>query len=188
MTPYLNQLSVRCIDLFIRNASILRPCSDSTRGRLLVDSQQIENIIQTILCPKLTDLGVSYKQLKAFRHLLSIKSPLEVEAPSSLGDDVVDESHYSVIISESLPYSILLHYLFSYAPTDFRSPHQSLDWSVARYSEWLDKHTSEKERLMVVKSSLENYVNTVRQKNATKFATIYPLMVRLLEKSLSNSN
>lgn len=186
LNPYLNQLAVRCIDFFIRHASILRPMSESTRQRLVIDSQQIETIIQVILCPKLTDLGVSYKQLKAFRHLLTLKSPLDVDSASSLGDNVVDESHYSVIISESLPYSVLLHYLFSFAPTDFKSPHQSLDWPLVRYSDWLDKHTNEKDRLIVIKTCLEAYVNSVREKNATKFATIYPLMVRLLGKSLSN--
>lgn len=178
LMPCLNQLAVRCIDLFIRNASLLRPVSDLTRQRLVVDSQQIEILIQQILCPKLTDLNVSYKQLKAFRHLLTLKSPI-------VDLEVVEETHYNVVLSESLPYSVLLHYLFSFASTDFKSPHQSLDWSVSKYSEWLDKHVVEKERLMVVKTCLEAYVNSVRQKNATKFATIYPLMVKLLDKSLS---
>ena len=57
LNPFMNQLAVKCIDLFIRHASILRPLSDSVRARLVKDSQQLETIIQTILCPKLTDLG-----------------------------------------------------------------------------------------------------------------------------------
>jgi len=180
LMPHLNKLALRTIDLFIRHASFLRPMSDNTRRRLLIDVQQIENIIQSILCSKLTDLGVLYKQLKAFRHLLQTKSPLEGDTT------IVDESHYATILSESLPYSVLLHYLFSYASTDFKSPYQSLDWSVARYSEWFDKHTNEKERLKLVKTCLETYVNLVKQKNLTKFATIYPLMIRLLELGLTN--
>jgi hypothetical protein len=180
LMQHLNKLALRTIDLFIRHASFLRPMSDNTRRRLLIDVQQIENIIQSILCSKLTDLGVLYKQLKAFRHLLQTKSPLEGDTT------IVDESHYATILSESLPYSVLLHYLFSYASTDFKSPYQSLDWSVARYSEWFDKHTNEKERLKLVKNCLETYVNLVKQKNLTKFATIYPLMIRLLELGLTN--
>lgn len=186
LNPFMNQLAIRCIDLFIRQASILRPMSDPTRKKLVNDSKQLETIIQTILCPKLTDLGMNYKQLKAFRHLLETSSPLQPENPSRLGTDVVDEAHYTQVLSESLPSSILLHYLFSYAPNDFKSPHQSLDWPVAKYTEWQDTHVSEKERLMVVKTCLEAYVNMVTQKNETQFATIYPLMFGLLEKSLES--
>ena len=188
LNPYLNQLAVRCIELFVRFASILRPLSNSTRQRLINDSQQIEMIIQSILCPKLTDLGVNYKQLKAFRNLLALSSPLNVSTPSSLGPDVDDETFYSSVLNESLSYSVLLHYLFTYASTDFKSPNQSLDWSIGKYSEWLDKHPNEKERLMVVKNCLEAYVNQVRQKNEKKFASIYPLMLRLLEKGLQSIN
>lgn len=130
--------------------------------------------------------GVVFKQLKAFQNLLKTSSPFELTQSSALGQEVVDETHYASVISESLPYSILLHYLFSYAPVEFKTPHQSLDWSIAKYSEWMDKHPNEKERILVVKTSLDAYVNMVRQKNEKQFATIYPLMVRLLEKSLQS--
>jgi hypothetical protein len=187
LTPYLNQMSVHLCELFIRHASILRPMSDSTRNKLVNDSQQIELIIQNLLSTKLTDLGVTYKQLKAFRHLLQTSSPFDLTSgASSLGTEVVDETHYFNVLSESLPYHVLLHYLFSYAPTDFKSPYQSLNWSIAKYSEWMDKHHSEKERLLVIKTCLETYVNIVKQKKEKQFATIYPLMFRLLEKGLQN--
>lgn len=183
----LHTLSVRCVDLFIRHASLLRPMSVSARNRLLADSQQIEQIVVNLLATKLTDLGVYYKQLKAFRSLLRTPSPFELpNGPSSLGEDVVDETHYGNVLDESLPYHVILHYLFSYAPAELKSPHQSLDWPVLKYSEWLDKHPQEKERLMVIKTSLEAYVNLVRQKKEKKFASIYPLMFRLLEKGLQS--
>lgn len=185
LSPLLHQMSVHLIDLFIRHASILRPMSDSCRSRLVADSHQIEVIIQSLLATKLTDLGVAYKHLKAFRHLLQTSSPFDVDSTSSSsGSEVVDETHYANVLDESLPYHVLLHYLFSYAPTDFKSPHQSLNWSVARYSEWLDKHESEKERLLAIRTCLETYVNVVKQKREKQFATIYPLMFRLLEKGL----
>ena len=188
LTPYLIQMGVHCMDLFVRHASILRPMSDTTRSRLVNDSQQVETIVQTLLCAKLTDLGATYKQFKGFRHLLQTSSPFELaeNTQSSLGTEVVDETHYANVLSESLPYHVLLHYLFSYAPTDFKSPHQSLNWPIARYSEWHDKHQNEKERLLAIKTCLEAYVSSVRQKKEKKFATIYPLMFRLLEKGLQN--
>ena len=129
------------------------------------------------LLKMLVSQGTVYKQLKAFRHLLQTSSPLN-------GSEVVDETHYATVLSESLPYSVLLHYLFSYAPADFKSPHQSLDWPIAKYSEWIEAHTGERERLLVVKTCLEAYVNMVTHKNEKQFAAIYPLMFRLLEKSL----
>jgi hypothetical protein len=155
---------------------------------MINDSQHMENIIQTQLFVKLTDLGMSYKQLKAFRHLLETKSPYDASgtANSSLGSDVVDEVYYASVIEQQLPYSSLLHYLFSYAPNEMKSPHQNLDWSPARYSEWLDKHINEKERLLAVKACLDAYVNAVKQRKETKFATLYPLMTRLLEKGLQD--
>lgn len=180
---YLNQLAIRCIDLFIRNASILRPMSDAARQRLLNDSQHIELVVQNFLCNKLTDLGANYKHLKAFRHLLQTSSPFRPSEPSSLGADIVDEAHYSNILSESLPYHVLLHYLFSYAPVDFKSPHQSLDWPILRYSEWLDKHTNEKERLLVIKTCLETYVNTVRQKKRKPLPLFIHLCFVYLKKA-----
>ena len=188
LVVYMNQLASRSIEIFIRNASILRPISDNCRARLINDSHQIESIIQTQLMVKLTDLGVAYKQLKAFRHLLETKSPYDQDSAvsSSLGAEIVDETHYANVLSEQLPFNILLHYLFSYAPNEMKSPHQNLDWTPARYSEWLDKHMSEKERLLAVKACLDAYVNAVKQRKETKFASIYPLMTRLLEKGLQS--
>lgn len=186
----MNQLASRSIELFIRHAAILRPMTDVSRKRLVNDSNQLETIIQSQLSVKLTDLGVMYKQLKAFRHLLETKSPYdpEVTGSSSLGGDVADETHYETVISEQLPYNILLSYLFSYAPNELKSPHQNLDWPPSRYSEWLDKHTGEKERLLVIKSCLESYVNAVKQRRETKFANLYPLLIRLLEKGIQISS
>jgi hypothetical protein len=186
LLPSLNKLAIRCMDLFVRHGSLLRPLGDLTRQRLVNDSNKIESIVQSLLCAKLTDLGVCYKQFKAFRHLLALGTPFEPANPSSLGENLADELHYTEVLNESLPYHVLLHYMFSYAPTDFRSPHQSLNWSVARYSEWMDKHVNEKERLMVIKTCLETYVNLVKQKKEKTFATIYPLMFRLLEKGLQS--
>jgi len=173
--PALTQLAARSAELFVRHASLLRPLADKARQRLVADSLHLEAVIQAQLCPKLSELGLAYKQLKAFRHLL--QTPAFPEA---------DESVYTGLVSESLPYSVLLSYLFSFGPADLKSPHQSLDWSPARYSDWLDKHAGERERVLVVKTSLEAYVNSVRQRGDKEFAGVYPLILRLLEKSLQS--
>lgn len=82
LNQYLIQLSTRCVDLFVRHASLLRPIGDSHRHRLINDSQQLENIVQNALATRLTDLGAHYKHLKAFRALLKIP-PSELIDPAS---------------------------------------------------------------------------------------------------------
>ena len=188
LNEYLNQISIACIEIFIMNASLIRPINDLARSRLKVDSEQLESIIENCLTPKLSDLGNNYKNLKAFRHLLNLQSPYQVNEPSSLGVDIVDESFYTEVLAESLPYHVLLHYLFSYAPEDLKSPYESLgNWTLSKYSDWLEKHTNERERLMVIKSCRESYVQAVKQRKEKTYATIYPLMFRILEKGLQSA-
>lgn len=177
LTQYLNQLSTRCLDLFVRHASLLRPLTDSHRQRLVNDANQLELIIQNAMSTRLTDLGAHYKHLKAFRALLKLPTTELLDAESSALGQLLD--------NESLPHSLALHYLFAYAPGELKSPHHSLDWPVAKYSDWLDKHASERERLMVCKTCLDTYVSVVRQKKEKKFAPVYPIMMRVLEKGLS---
>ena len=53
---------------------------------------------------------------------------------------------------------------------------------MSRYSNWLDHHKNEKERLQLVKGALEAYVASVKAKNLTQFAPVYPVMLNLLER------
>ena len=61
------------------------------------------------------------------------------------------------------------------------------DWSCSKYSQWLDKHLSEKERLLILKNSIEDYVSLIKHKNEKQFVPIYPVLVDLLEKGLQQS-
>lgn len=63
----------------------------------------------TPLCRRMSELGTSYRLLRAFRPLLFLTSEAICEC-NSLGDVI--------------PYSTVIHFLFSRAPSDFRSPHQ----------------------------------------------------------------
>ena len=96
---------------------------------------------------KVNDLGVFNKYLKSYRHLLQLTIDF------SESGDVVLEFDQNFIeslkqISESLPINIIIHYLIStYASNEIRLPHQMSDLSCSKYSQWLDKHLSEKERL-----------------------------------------
>jgi len=63
---------------------------------------------------------------------------------------------------------------------------QGAGWSVVRYSKWLDEHPSEKERLSVIQSALESYVQSVKQRQGKEFAKEYAVMVQLLQKALAS--
>jgi hypothetical protein len=182
IVEYLKDLSIRLTDLFIRHSMLIKSNSNKIRRHLFNDLQQIEFIITNNLFTKLNDLGVYYKYLKSYRHLLQLTIDFD--------DDVVvgfDQQFNDSLkqISDSLPSHVILHYLIStFAPNELRLPNQMSDWSHLKYSQWLDKHLSEKERLLILKNTIDDYVGYVKQKNEKQFVPVYPLLVDLLEKGL----
>lgn len=46
----------------------------------------------------------------------------------------------------SVPHSIVLLLLFSFAGPELASPHQNTAWSLTKLSAWLDEHTLESDR------------------------------------------
>uniref|UniRef100_H2YD78 Conserved oligomeric Golgi complex subunit 5 n=1 Tax=Ciona savignyi TaxID=51511 RepID=H2YD78_CIOSA len=161
-------LGHRAIDLFVRHASLLTPLSEGGKMKLAADFAQMELAISP-LCRRVTDLGASYRLLRAFRPLLFQSNDVIGDSPS---------------FGDVIPFSTALHFLFSRAPADVRPPYQVMEWSVSRYSKWLDEHSSEKERLNMLRGALESYVNSVRSRQGTEFSDVYPIMVKLLQKGM----
>lgn len=62
---------------------------------------------------------------------------------------------------------------------------QSANWSVSRFSQWLDSHPSERERLELMGGALQRYQQTVRQRGGTSFHAVYPVMLTLLERGMA---
>ena len=60
--------SVACesIELFLRHASLIRPLGEGGKMRLAADFAQMELAVAP-LCTRVTDLGNTYRQLRAFR-------------------------------------------------------------------------------------------------------------------------
>jgi len=87
-------------------------------------------------------------------------------------------------IGDPLPYSYTLNYLFSRAPLEMRSPHQVQGWSEKEYSDWMDKHLLEKDRLAFIQATLDTYAKRVRSQGQSRYAPIYPVMVELLKKGM----
>lgn len=162
-------LAGRCLDLFVRHASLLRPIGDGGKLRLAADFAQMELAISP-LCSRPSELGRPYRIVRSFRPLL-FQTVEHIIASPSIGDVI--------------PYSSVLHFLFAKAPAELRSPHQTAGWSVSRYSNWLDEHQDERERLQLVRGALEAYVAIVRSRHLTQFASVYPVMLKLLEKGMA---
>ncbi|XP_018424525.1 PREDICTED: conserved oligomeric Golgi complex subunit 5 isoform X2 [Nanorana parkeri] len=164
------QIAQRAIELFIRNASLLRALGEGGKMRLAADFAQMELAVAP-LCRRVADLGRSYRLLRSFRPLL-FQTSEHIANSTSVGDII--------------PFSVILQFLFTRAPPELKSPYQRAEWSVARYSQWLDDHPSEKDRLILIRGALEAYVQSVKAREGKEFAPVYPIMVQLLQKATSS--
>ncbi|CAF1271196.1 unnamed protein product [Adineta steineri] len=169
MYENLAPIACRAITLFIEHISLVRPIAEGGLLRLVVDFAQIELALSPF-CRRLTDLGKHYKILKAFRSLLILTTD-EIQNNSAVGDIV--------------PYDIVLQHLFSRAPSEMRSPHQAMNWSISRYIQWLDEHPKMSDRLAMIKGTLDTYVQIVRNRQQKEFAPIYVIILNILEKGLA---
>ncbi|XP_011685986.1 PREDICTED: conserved oligomeric Golgi complex subunit 5-like [Wasmannia auropunctata] len=178
LLPYKNQVVVaecckavasRCIELFVRHACLLRPLTDFGKAKLLADFAQME-VAVTPLC-RGGQMGLLEQQ--QYRTLRALKTLLPL-TPDEMVDKILEGQGESGV-SPSL---ILLH-LFSGAPPELASPHQSAGWSVGRLSQWMDGHPNERDRLALCSGPLERYQLTVRQQNLPSFHPLFPHMMKL---------
>ncbi|CAD6999123.1 unnamed protein product [Ceratitis capitata] len=163
------ELAKRCIELFIHNMSILRPISQAGRQRLKSDCNHMENALKPI-CPNLPDLGNPARLLRAMSFLI-VQPPEELVKQSVGGDSLV-------------PSYIVLFLLFGYANSELQSPHTTANWSNERLIEWLEGHTSDREKLELISGAIQRYRDQVRRKKIEQYDEVYPLMVEFFEKSL----
>ncbi|GFR70305.1 conserved oligomeric Golgi complex subunit 5 [Elysia marginata] len=161
-------IASRCVDQFVRHASLIRPLGEGGKLRLAADFAQMELAISPF-CRRPADLGKAYRLLRAFRPLLFQTAEHIAQSPA---------------LGEVLPYSTTIHFLFARAPPELKSPHQVSDWSVSRYSQWLDDHPLETDRLKIIKGALESYARLVRQRQSKEYAPVYPIMLEMLQKGL----
>ena len=55
----------------------------------------------------------------------------------------------------------------------------------SQYSQWLDEHESEKERLSLLKGTIENYTKSVQKKGKSEFVSELPIIMDLLKRGLA---
>uniref|UniRef100_A0A1B0CRE5 Conserved oligomeric Golgi complex subunit 5 n=1 Tax=Lutzomyia longipalpis TaxID=7200 RepID=A0A1B0CRE5_LUTLO len=165
------ELACRCIELFIRNVAILRPLSQIGRNKIRIDCQHLEVVLVGII-GDLGALGKSFRAIRAFNTILTL-------TPKELSEHSMDPDN-------PIPSYILLLMMFSFAGADLTSPNVTAGWSNEKLMQWLDGHTSNRERLELISGALHKYRNTVRQKNITQYDPVYPLIASGLEKALQS--
>ncbi|XP_059609922.1 conserved oligomeric Golgi complex subunit 5-like [Phlebotomus argentipes] len=162
------ELASRCIELFIRNVAILRPLSQIGRNKIRIDCQHLEVVLVAIV-GDLATLGKPFRAIRAFNTILTL-------TPKQLSEHSMDPDN-------PIPSYIVLLMMFSFAGTDLTSPNVTAGWSNEKLMQWLDGHTSNRERLELISGALHKYRNTVRQKNITQYDPVYPLIASGLEKA-----
>ncbi|PWA22168.1 hypothetical protein CCH79_00019332 [Gambusia affinis] len=180
-------IAQRAIELFLRHASLLRPLGEGGKMRLAADFAQMEMAVAP-LCRRVSDLGKPYRMLRSFRSVPSdckLLPYLYNKEPKPLLFQTSELIASSPAVGDLIPYSTVLHFLFTRAPSELKSPHQRAEWSIARYSQWLDDHPSERDRLALIRGALEAYVQLVRARQGKEFASIYPIMLQLLQRATS---
>ena len=73
-------------------------------------------------------------------------------------------------------------FLFGRGPFDLRSPHQTMGWTEARFSQWMDDHPRLTDRLELTRGALEAYQQLCKKKRVKEYATVYPLILELLNQ------
>jgi len=179
LATQLQPLAEKTIQRFVLQGSLVRPLGSGGAMRLASDCAQLEFALSSILGPSgqsaigptgLTALGGSYRLLRAFRSLLFL-TPADMASFPGLGTTV--------------PYSIALHLLISRCPAVLPSPAASLGWSLARYTNWLEDHQGERERLLLVQGAVEAYVAAARARQDKSFVPQYPVLIEVLQRGLA---
>ena len=171
-------LALKTIDLFVQHASMIRPIGRFGQRSIVYDCDQFESILEPLVeliqrgknMEALDDIEKSLKQVTAFKTLVFTKP-----------ECVMDMEE---ILSGTLKYSIVLHFLFNKAPSELKSPNDSAGWSVSRYSAWLEDHAEEKERLQLIKGALESYAAGTKLRREKSYAAPYTIMVQILQSAL----
>ncbi|XP_045501220.1 conserved oligomeric Golgi complex subunit 5 [Colias croceus] len=158
-------ISKACIERFIHHACNIHPLSAYGRAKLQADCKQLEVSLSPLITDMM-DLGDHYRQLKALQLLLE-KTPQEVAKSQNEG--------------ASLPYSLVMMFLFSHAGPQLLAPHVCAGWNIQKLMQWLDSHKNEKDRLEFVAGALQRYQNHVRQNQITTYDEVYPILLQLLD-------
>lgn len=141
LTSLLVNLVGRLMDIFTLHSSLIRPLTDAGKVQLANDMAQFEACIALIQQPRLAE--ESYAQFRAFRPLIYRENK-----------EFLDLKMEEMFV---LKPSVVLHHLFSRAPSEMVSPYVYAKMSLGQYKEWLVKHTEREIWMSAVKPCVEAY-------------------------------
>ena len=143
--------AARIVALSLRHVAMCRPLSMAGRHALAADCAALEAAVEKHLCA-VTELGPTYRALRAFR--------------GALRADDVDELLPGCSVADELPAEVRLHHLLCarWSGEPVKLPMDRVGLSPAQYSLWLDRH-SEGETLAALGSALEAYESKVRSES-----------------------
>ena len=85
-------------------------------------------------------------------------------------------------------FNSFFQFLFGRGPVELRSPHQTMGWTEARFSQWIDDHARLDDRLELIRGALDAYQQLCKKKRVKEYATIYPLILDLLKEAQSRES
>jgi hypothetical protein len=155
----------RAVAFFVRHAALVRPLGEQGKLKLAADMAQLEFAVAPL--QPIKELGHPYLALRALRPFIFRETSQIAECPE---------------IGVLLP-STVLHHLFSRAAASLQSPHVVQQWTLTKYSEWMDKH-SEEEIWNIIKSALDTYASQVNSRGEKEFSPIYPVILESNNSSI----
>ncbi|VDM62329.1 unnamed protein product, partial [Angiostrongylus costaricensis] len=167
-TYSLSLLADYIIQVFMLNATLLRPLSDRIRQQLFADLEtfyfSLLNVVDAKLAP-------------------SRKYPDRIQL-RSVFSCVSQETEYELMMSSPLPAWIYIHLLIADSPASLLSPHVSVEWTVDQYVKWCSEH-SDGEIVSFLSGLLTSYTTSVISRHETKYVPHYPRIMELIRKSAS---
>lgn len=163
------EMASRCVELFIRNAAILRPLTETGRRRIKVDAQFLEATALKPLVENVAAIGRPFRTLRAFQSVVTMS--------------VEELAEQSLEVDTPVAADVILLMMFSFAGNELLSPHVTAGWTVEKLLKWLEGHREERDRLELVSGALLKYRNDIRKKNVSQYDPVYPVISKCLERA-----
>ncbi|ORX43656.1 hypothetical protein BCR36DRAFT_360882 [Piromyces finnis] len=171
---WIHSIASRILDFFICQISIIKPLNENGKLKLASDITTMEfNLNQWFMDCGLkneNDIFIKTQTIKAFKTLLFKNTELL--------SDSFQTAH--------IPPTIVIHHLFTRAPSELMLPHQRFGWTGQHYSEWIDSH-NKAELFELLSKCLEAYAEDCRGKEIS-VCEEYAIISDLIEHQKKSTN
>lgn len=163
-TAALSALADYIIQLFLLNATLLRPLTDAIRRQLRADFNSLLDAVDTKLSPS--------EKYQDRDKLLSV---------FSIGQEGSTDVH-----DAQLPAWVYVHILIADSPSSLVSPNASVEWTVEQYVKWCCEH-SDLEIISFLSGLMTSYTTSVINRHETQYVPHYPTIMELVKKATAGS-